>query len=128
MNTLLWILQGLLAAIMLMAGFMKLSNPNHELKKKGKGSMDWTDDISGSNTKLIGVVEVLAAFGLILPHLLGIQPWLTPVAAVGVALTMIGALVLHLRRGDSAQALMTNIIILAIAAFISYGRFIIIPG
>lgn len=65
--------------------------------------MDWAEDVSAKNMKLIGLVEFLAAFGIILPHLLGIVPILTPIAAIGVILTMIGALSLHLKRGVMNQ-------------------------
>lgn len=128
MNTTLWILQGLLAAMMLLPGFMKLSNNNQELIKKGNGRMDWVIDVTPTNMKLIGMVEVLAAFGLILPMLLGILPILTPIAAIGVIFTMIGALSLHMKRGDSPSTFATNIVILLIAAFVAYGRFVLIPA
>jgi len=127
MNYLLWILQGLLAVMMLVPGLLKLSNSNDELKKKGDGRLDWADDVSSSQMKFIGLVEVLAGLGLILPQLLGTLPWLTPLAAVGVILTMIGAMILHIRRGDGAKALVINIIILLVAAFIAYGRIVIVP-
>lgn len=128
MNTTLWILQGVLALMMLLPGFMKLSNSIPDLIKKGNGNMDWAEDVSPTNMKLIGIVEVLAAFGLILPHLLGILPILTPIAAVGVILTMLGALSLHLKRGDEPKSFIVNIVILLIAAFVAYGRFILIPA
>ena len=127
MNTTLWILQGVLAAMMLLPGFMKLSNSNPELIKKGNGRMDWAMDVSSTNMKLIGMVEVLAAFGLILPMLLDILPILTPIAAVGVIFTMLGALSLHLKRGDNPSTLVPNIVIMLIAAFVAYGRLVLIP-
>lgn len=127
MNTTLRILQGVLALIMLFPGFMKLSNSNQELIKKGNGRMDWAEDGSATNMKLIGMVEVLAAFGLILPMLLGIIPILTPLAAIGVILTMLGALALHLKRGDEPKSFMINILILPISAFVAYGTFVLIP-
>lgn len=128
MNTFLWILQGLLALMMFFPGIMKLTNSNEDLIKKGNGNMDWAEDVSAKNMKLIGLVEFLAAFGIILPHLLGIVPILTPIAAIGVILTMIGALSLHLKRGDEPKAFAINIVIMAIAAFVAYGRFVLVPA
>ncbi len=128
MNMILWILQGILALMMLMPGFMKLTNNNAQLIKKGNGRMDWAEDVSSTNMKIIGILEVLAAFGLILPMSIGLYPFLTPWAAVGVILTMLGALSLHLKRGDGAQAISVNIVILLIAAFVAYGRFVLIPA
>ncbi len=126
MNTLIWILQGLIALMFAMAGFMKLSKPKEELKKQG--SMAWVNDVSSSTLKLIGTLELLAALGLIVPQVTGIQSWLTPVAALGLVFTMIGALTLHIRRGDGRQALVVNVMLLLIAAFVAYGRYMLVPA
>lgn len=126
MNTLIWILQGLIALMFAMAGFMKLSKPKEELKKQG--SMAWVSDVSSSNLKLIGALELLAAIGLIVPQLTGILSWLTPVAALALVFTMIGALSLHIRRGDGRQALVVNVMLLLIAAFVAYGRYMLVPA
>lgn len=127
MNIVFWVLQGLLAALFLMAGLMKATKSKEGIKESGGERMSWVDDVSANNIKLIGVLEILAAIGLILPQLTGILPWLTPLAAVGLVLTMIGAMVLHVRRGDGAQALMSNAVLLLLAAFVAYGRFALIP-
>ncbi|MCP4139651.1 MAG: DoxX family protein [Chloroflexi bacterium] len=125
MNIVLWILQGLLAFMFLMAGMMKISQTKDGLKEKGAGRMDWVDDVSPENIKLIGILEILGALGLVLPQLTGILPWLTPLAAVGLALTMAGATVLHARRSDP---LVPTIMLLLFAAFVAYGRFVLIPA
>lgn len=125
MNIVFWILQVLLAVVFLMAGFMKVSQSKDEIKEKGGERMAWVDDISARNLKLIGILEVLAGIGLILPQLTGILPWLTPLAAVGLVLTMIGAITLHIRRGDGAKAIGLNIVLLLMAAFVVYGRFVV---
>jgi uncharacterized membrane protein YphA (DoxX/SURF4 family) len=126
MNTIIWILQGLIALMFAMAGFMKLSKPKEELGKLGR--MAWVSDVSSSNIKLIGSLEILAAIGLIVPQVTGIQSWLTPVAALGLAFIMIGALVLHYRRGDGKQAILPTVMLLLIVAFIAYGRFVLVPA
>lgn len=128
MDILLWILQGVLALMMLFPGLMKLTNSNAELIKKGNGRMNWAEDVSPTAMKLIGLVEVLAAFGLILPQLLDVQPILTPIAAIGVMLTMLGALGLHLKRADEPKSYAINIMILLIAAFVAYGRLELLPA
>lgn len=125
MNIVLWILQGLLAVMFLMAGMMKIGQSKDGLKEKGGGRMDWVDDLSAGNIKLIGILEVLGALGLILPQLTGIQPWLTPLAAVGLALTMAGATLLHIRR---SEPVVPTIVLLLFAAFVAYGRFVLIPA
>ena len=128
MNIVLWILQGLLAAIFLMAGVMKATQSKEQIKEKGGERMAWVDSVSAGNIKVIGILEILAAVGLILPQLTGILPWLTPLAAVGLVLTMIGAIILHVRLGDGAQAMMTNVVLLLLAAFVAYGRFVLVPA
>lgn len=128
MNIVLWVLQILLAVVFLMAGFMKASKTKDELMGQGGQRMAWVEDVSASNIRLIGILEILAAIGLILPQLTGILPWLTPLAAVGLVFTMIGALALHVRRGDGIQPIVTNVVLLLMAAFVAYGRFVLIPA
>ena len=123
MSIALWILQGFLAAIFLIAGAIKVIKSKDELKALGGEKMNWVDSISAVSVKLIGTIEVLAAIGLILPQLTGILPWLVPLAAFGLVLTMIGAVMLHQRRGDGPKAIVQVIILLVMAAFTTYGRF-----
>ena len=127
MNIALWILQGFLAAIFLIAGAIRVIKSKDELKVLGGEKMNWVDSISAVSVKLIGTIEVLAAIGLILPQLTGILPWLVPLAAFGLVLTMIGAVMLHQRRGDGPKAIVQVIILLMMAAFTTYGRFDSIP-
>lgn len=126
MNIVLWILQGLLALVFLGAGSMKVTRSKEQLLATGE-RMAWVDDLSAGQVKLIGILEVLAAIGLILPALTGILPILTPLAAVGLVLTMVGAMLLHIRRSDPRQALMMNIVFLSVAVFVAYGRFVLVP-
>ncbi|MEO1290058.1 MAG: DoxX family protein [Chloroflexota bacterium] len=126
MNIVLWILQGLLTLVFLAAGSMKVTRSKEQLLATGE-RMAWVIDLSAGQLKLIGILEVLAAIGLILPALTNILSILTPLAAVGLVLTMIGAITLHLRRGDPQQAMMMNVVLLLIAAFVAYGRFVMVP-
>jgi uncharacterized membrane protein YphA (DoxX/SURF4 family) len=119
MNIALWIIQVLLALAFGMAGLMKLTQP----KEKLAGQMAWVNDFAPTTVKVIGALELLGALGLILPLLTGILPWLTPVAAVGLVLTMLGAMVTHLRRHEN-QMLVVNGVLLLLAAFVAYGRFV----
>jgi len=92
-----WILQVVLALAFLAAGGMKLVRPRPALVGSGMG---YAEDFSDSALKGIGAVEVLGALGLVLPWLLGIAPILTPLAALGLALVMAGAVVVHVRRKE----------------------------
>ena len=119
MNVFLWIVAGLLAVAFLRAGAMKLSQPKAKLSASG---MPWVDDFSAGQVKTIGALEVLAAIGLIGPPLTGIAPVLAPLAAVGLVLTMIGAAVVHARRGET-QGIVVNAVLLILAAVVAWGRF-----
>lgn len=123
MNTVLWIVQGLLAAIFLMAGLMKALQSKAQIKERAGDAMSWTDDFSEFQVTGIGMLEVLGALGLILPLLTGIFPFLTPLAAAGLVLTMVGAALTHLRRGDGFQPVMMNVVLMAMAVFVVIGRF-----
>jgi DoxX-like family len=119
MNIALWTIAGLLAAIFLAGGAVKLIQPKEKLAASGMG---FADDLSAAAVKIIGLLEVLAAVGLILPAVLGAAPVLVPLAAVGVALLMVGAIVVHLRRHE-AKALVANLALIALALFVAWGRF-----
>ena len=119
MNLVLWIIAGLLAAAFAAAGLMKLTQPKAKLAASG---MAWTEDFSDSQVKGIGAVEVLGALGLILPAALGIAEILTPLAAAGLALTMVGAAITHLRRGEGSMVPI-NVVLGGLAVFVAVMRF-----
>jgi uncharacterized membrane protein YphA (DoxX/SURF4 family) len=120
MNLTIWIIQGLLATAFLMAGIMKLIMPKNNLKEKIGG---WVDEYEESQIYLIGLVEVLGAFGLVLPTLLHAIPILTPIAASGLVLTMVGAARTHLKRKES---IMSNIVLLVLGVLVIIGRLFIV--
>jgi uncharacterized membrane protein len=119
MNIALWIAAGLLAVAFLAAGLMKLTGKREQMIER----MPWVGDFSQGQVKAIGAVEVLGALGLILPAVTGIAPVLVPLAATGLAITMVLAAVMHLRRGDGAAAVVPNIVLFALAVFVAWGRF-----
>ncbi|WP_431802937.1 DoxX family protein [Microbacterium sp. bgisy203] len=94
----LWIVNIILALLMLGAGLTKALRSKEQLAADPK--MAWTEDFSPVQIRLIGIAEFLGALGLILPLATGIAPILTPIAAVGLAILMIGAVVVHIRRGE----------------------------
>ncbi|MCL4394551.1 MAG: DoxX family protein [Chloroflexi bacterium] len=122
MNVVLWIAAALLAVIFLMAGMSKLLRSKEQLGP----TMAWVEDFDPWSLRAIAVAEVLGAVGLILPAATGILPWLTPVAAVGLALVMFGAMATHTRRREFPM-LIGNFILLVLAAAVAYGRFVIVP-
>jgi uncharacterized membrane protein YphA (DoxX/SURF4 family) len=118
MNVTLWILQAVLAAMFGMAGVMKSTQPKDKLAEK----LPWVEDFSPGVVRFIGVAELSAGLGLILPAALGIAPILTPLAAVGLVLIMIGAIITHARRKEQS-AIAFNTVLLIVAAVIAWGRF-----
>jgi uncharacterized membrane protein YphA (DoxX/SURF4 family) len=118
MNLALWILQTLLALIFLWAGGIKLVLPIEEMTTQVP--------LPGLFLRFIALCEVLGAIGLILPGLLRIRPGLTPLAAAGLVIIMIGATVLTLLTGDIAMALIP-LVVGILAAFVAYGRWRLAP-
>lgn len=119
MNVALWVVQGLLAVAFMMAGGMKALQPKDKLAE----NMGWVDDFSASQVKNIGYLEIAAAVGLILPPLTDIAPVLAPLAALGLAITMVGAIVVHFRRNEVGPRLSINVVLLALSLFVVWGRF-----
>ena len=118
MNIALWIVQGLLAVVFLFAGGMKLVLPIEEMTKQLP--------LPGLFLRFIALCEVFGAIGLILPGLLRIRPGLTPLAAAGLVIIMIGATVLTLAGGDITMALFPLATGL-LSALVAYGRWRLAP-
>jgi uncharacterized membrane protein YphA (DoxX/SURF4 family) len=116
----LWIVQGLLALIFLFTGGMKLILPLEAMMKQ------MPVPLPGLFLRFLGVAEVLGAIGLILPGLLRIRPGLTPLAAAGLVIIMIGATVITLVGGAVALALIPFVVGL-LSAFVAYGRWRLTP-
>lgn len=123
MNIVLWIIQILLALLFLFAGGMKLIVPVEQLLAMGSPNQII---LPGLLLKFIGVCEVLGALGLILPGLLRKKPSLTPLAAVGLVILMIGAVALTV-AADGVAAGITPLIVAALCAFVAYGRSKLVP-
>jgi uncharacterized membrane protein YphA (DoxX/SURF4 family) len=123
MSIALWAVQVLLAAAFLVSGAAKLSQPKEKLVK----NLAWVEDFSQGTVRIIGVLEVLGAIGIVLPKLTGILPWLTPLAALGLVLTMIGAALTHLRRAEYGP-IAVNAVLLILAAFVVWGLFFVLPA
>ena len=118
MNIALWIAQGLLAVLYIMAGGMKALTP-----EKMKTQMPWAKRHPTNFIRMIGVFELLGALGVLLPMLTGILPWLTPAAAIGLVLVQILAILTEHLPAKEYQALPFNLLLLALAVFVAIGRF-----
>ncbi|MFF8649332.1 DoxX family protein [Streptomyces griseoluteus] len=118
MNVFLWVMQILLALVMLASGALMLARSREKLAD----SMTWVTAFTPAQIKGLGLLKVLAAIGLVLPAATGIAPIWTPIAAVGVALLMIGAAITHLRAHELPN-IVVNAVLFALAAVIAWGRF-----
>ncbi|MGH2620174.1 MAG: DoxX family protein [Anaerolineales bacterium] len=123
MNIALWVAQGLLGLGFLGAGY------NHgfqaEQMKSQRGG-EWVAAVPKRLLDPIAACEILGGIAVILPALTGILPWLTPVAATLFVLLMLLAAGFHLLRREFPN-IVFNVILLALAAFVAYGRFVIVP-
>lgn len=119
MNVVLWVIAGVLAAAFAGAGAMKVSQP----KEKLATTMAWVEDFSPGMVKLIGAAELLGAVGLVLPPLVDVAPVLSPIAAVCLALTMVGAVATHLRRKEGLAAAAPALVLGVLCVVVAWGRF-----
>lgn len=112
-----WIVQILLAAAFIIAGFMKSTQSIEALA----AGMPWADEVPAALVRFIGVSELAGGLGLLLPQLTGIRPQLTPMAAWGLVLVMVFAAVFHIPRGEY-MALPINLVVGGLAAFVAWQR------
>ena len=120
MNTILWILQILLAALFFFSGSMKSTQSEQWLVTHNQTGVA---GLSGTVIKFIGICEILGAIGLILPWWLNILPILTPIAAIGFCIIMVLAAPRHYRLREPKNVAI-NIIVFLLCAFVAYGRLV----
>lgn len=117
MKILVWIVQILVTLVFLAAGFMKLATPYAELMMEP--NMAWVGDFSATQIKIIAALEILGAIGLIIPMFVTKLKMLVPVAAIGIALVMVGAIVTHLGRNEPIYV---NAILFILTALVAWWR------
>jgi hypothetical protein len=123
MDTVLWIAQVLLALGFLSIGYSHAFNSE---KMKVQRGMHWIDALPRWLMIFIGVSEMAGGLGAVMPALTGIYPWLTPLAASLLALVMLLAFVFHVVLREYPN-LSINTILFILAAFVAYGRFVLLP-
>ncbi len=121
MNLTLWIVAGLLAVAYLIGGGGKLVMQKEKMAAAGP-SARWVEDFSAGSVTAIGALEVLAAVGLVLPAALDIAPVLVPLAALGLVMIMVGAVITRIRRHEF-KFMVVDLVYLALAGFVAWGRF-----
>lgn len=116
-NITLWIAQGLLAVMFIMAGIMKATQPIEALAE----SLPWVTSTPLGLVRFIGISELLGGLGLLIPSIFRFKPFLTVWAALGLALVMVLAAGFHASRGEFSNIGM-NIVLFGLALFIAWGR------
>ncbi|GER59598.1 hypothetical protein ULMA_17060 [Patiriisocius marinus] len=116
-NIVLWIAQGLLAVMFIMAGIMKATQPVEALAE----SLPWVTSTPLGLVRFIGISELLGGLGLLIPSIFRFKPILTVWAALGLALIMVLAAGFHATRGEFPNIGM-NVVLIGIALFIVWGR------
>ncbi|WP_336083352.1 DoxX family protein [Nocardia sp. SSK8] len=124
MNLALWIAAGILATVALAGGASKTFVPTEKLAAQPGGQ--WTEQAGTGAVRTLGILELLAAIGLILPAALDIAPIMVPVTATCWIVLMLGAMITHRRFGEY-PFMALNFAYLLLAAFIAWGRFVAEP-
>ncbi|TYP86738.1 DoxX family protein [Blastococcus xanthinilyticus] len=120
MNLALWIVTGLLAAVYFFGGGGKVVMPKKKLAA-ATASAQWVDDFSARSVTVIGALEVLGALGLVLPALFDVATFLVPIAAIGLLLIMIGAVITRLRRQEH-KLMGVDLTYVLLLIFVIWGR------
>lgn len=118
MDIALWALQVFLGLAFVASGIVKVSRERASLQ----ASTPYVEHLSDGQLKAIGLLEIGGGLGVVMPAATGIAPVLTPLAAVGLAVIMVGAALLHLRRREP-QGIVVNAALFAVAAIVAWGRF-----
>ena len=119
MNTFLWILSFLLAAVFIGSGAAKLLTSRDQQIER----TPYAEDFPHTVIMGIGVLEILGAIGLVVPALTGIAPILVSIAAAGLAITMVFAALVHVRRGDGFRAALPSVVLAICSVFVAWSRF-----
>lgn len=118
MNAFLWVVQVLLGVVFVMAGLTHAGLSRERLLER----LPWVEDFSAPALKVIGTLEVAGGLGVVLPAATEIAPILTPIAATGLAVLMLGAIITHVRRREPAGVAITAVLFV-LSVVVAWGRF-----
>lgn len=118
MNTILWIMQGLLSAFFIMPGFGKITGSKE--KHISDGHLKSSDSIIP--IRILGILELLGCIGIVTPWLTGIVPILTPITAVCFCIIMAAGMIVHTRKKEYKMLPLLTLVF-TISAMVAYFRF-----
>jgi putative oxidoreductase len=121
MDVIVWIAQVILALLFVLFGVTHVTR-----RESMRERAPWMWAVPREGLVVIGILEILGGIGLILPAVTRIQPWLTPLAALCLAVLMVFAIVFHATRRELPN-IAFNAILGLLAAFVAWGRFIAFP-
>jgi hypothetical protein len=127
MNALVWVIQVLLAVLFLGHGLLYTVAYGAVVRRR-RATGGEVPRLHPALRQLIGVAEIAAAIGLILPALTGVLPWLTPLAAAGLVIVMAGAIVRHASRGESPQVGLTAVLLVLALVVVTLRAWIVPLG
>jgi len=116
-----WIASAILALLYLIAGGTKVVTAKETLQREQR--MAYINDLSARQVRAIGVIEVVGAVGVILPHLTGVLPWLSTMAAFALVAVQVVAIAVHVRRREYTLAF--NLVLLALALAVGVGLLLV---
>jgi uncharacterized membrane protein YphA (DoxX/SURF4 family) len=116
MNAVLWTIQGILAGIFAMAGFLKSTQSKDKLLKR----LPWVNHFPLLTVRFIGISELIGAIGIIVPMVTGIMPILSPIAAIGLAAIMIMAAFYHIHKREYREVLFNVTLFIPLAVIVFY--------
>ena len=115
MSAIIWVISGMLAFVLLMAGALKALKGKDGIADK----MPWVEDFSDGQVRSIGFAEVMGGIGLIAPAATGIVPILSPIAAACLVPLLLGAVYTHFRRKEMAN-LVPPLVLSGMAGYLAY--------
>ena len=117
LNIALWVFQAVLAGFFVMVGYSHALMPFDQVAREAT----WMNDVPRWLSLLIGYAEIAGGLGLIIPAATRIAPWLTPLAALGLATIMFLAIPFHILKGE-ASVIWMHALFAAPGIFVAWGR------
>ena len=122
MNSIILTIQLILALLMLYYAIQKLIFSKKKLKLRGGKEMEYVDNVSQTNLIVIGIIEFLTSLGLIVPEILNKYLWIISLSSLTTIVTMIGAIILHLKRNDEAKSIFINFLYIFMSLIVILGN------
>ena len=115
-------IQFILAFLMLYHALPKILFSKNKLKTRGGKEMEYVDDLSQNNLKLIGIMELLTSLGIIIPEIINKYLWIINISSITGIIIMIGAIYIHIKRNDGIKSIIINILYIFMSVMIIFNN------